>query len=88
LKLDLLNNPDQVSQKQDVAVNTAVWFFRTNKMVAPARKGDFAATTKIINGKLECKGGSEYPNQKTRVATYKRVRTCFGLGAPKKNPMC
>ena len=57
-------------------------------MATPARQGDFAATTRIINGQLECNGGSGTNNQKTRVATYRRVRNCFGLGDPPKNPTC
>jgi len=86
LGLDLLNNPDLVSQQQDVAVKTAVWFFQTNNMVGPARQGDFAATTRIINGAQECNGGPGAANQQTRVETYKRIRICFGLGQPKINP--
>ena len=88
LNLDLLNNPDMVAQQQDVAVKTAVWFFQANSMVGPARQGDFAATTRILNGPVECNGGPGYNNQVTRVNTYKRVRQCFGLGEPTINPMC
>jgi len=69
-------------------VKTAVWFYQTNNMAVPARQGDFAATTRIINGPLECNGGPEANNQQTRVATYKRIRQCFGLGEPKINPTC
>ena len=88
LGLDLLNNPDLVSERQDVAVNSAVWFFQANNVVDPARRGDFAATTKIINGPQECNGGPGAAKQQTRVETYKRVRQCFGLGEPKINPTC
>jgi len=77
-----------VEQQQDVGVKTAVWFYNQNKMGTPAKQGDFAATTRIINGQLECHGGSGYSNQLTRVATYKRIRRCFGLGEPTKNPVC
>jgi len=88
LGLDLLNNPDLVSQRQDVAVKTAVWFYRTNNMAGPAQQGDFAATTRIINGQQECNGGPGATNQKQRVVTYKRIRQCFGLGEPRRNPTC
>ncbi len=57
-------------------------------MVGPARQGDFAATTRIINGAQECDGGPGADSQKQRVATYKRIRLCFGLGEPKINPYC
>ena len=88
LGLDLLNNPDLVDGQQDVAVETAVWFFQANNMVDPARQGDFAATTRIINGAQECDGGPGAANQQTRVATYRRVRQCFGLGDPTIDPTC
>ncbi|CAF4111467.1 unnamed protein product, partial [Adineta steineri] len=40
------------------------------------------------NGNLECNNGSEAANQQTRVATYERIRSCFGLGPPTINPTC
>ncbi|CAF1376746.1 unnamed protein product, partial [Adineta ricciae] len=88
LGVDLLSDPDLIEKQQDLAVKTAIWFYKTNKMDVPAKQGDFAATTRIINGKLECSGGSGAAKQKKRVESYKRIRKCFGLGEPKKNPMC
>ncbi|CAF1343350.1 unnamed protein product [Adineta ricciae] len=88
LGVDLLSDPDLIEKQQDLAVKTAIWFYKTNKMDVPAKQGDFAATTRIINGKLECNGGSGAAKQKKRVESYKRIRKCFGLGEPKKNPMC
>ncbi|CAF1333069.1 unnamed protein product [Rotaria sordida] len=73
---------------QALAVKTAVWFYNANNMAGPAKQGDFAATTRIINGALECNGGSGYNNQMTRVATYRRIRYCFGMGEPNRNPVC
>ncbi|CAF3339864.1 unnamed protein product [Rotaria socialis] len=87
LGVDLLNNPDLVATNLMIAVKTAVWFFKTNNMEGPARRGDFAATTRILNP-IECNGGSGYQNQLTRVATYRRVRQCFNLGSPTINPIC
>jgi len=57
-------------------------------MDEPAQRGDFAATTRIINGARECNGGPGASSQQTRVQTYKRVRQCFGLGEPTINPTC
>jgi predicted chitinase len=88
LSLDLLNNPDWVEQREDLAVKTAVWYYQTNKMDGPARQGDFAATTRIINGPVECNNGPGAARQQQRVATYIRIRHCFGLGAPSQNPTC
>ncbi|CAF1571311.1 unnamed protein product [Adineta ricciae] len=88
LGVDLLSNPDLVETNDKLAVSTALWFYRTQGMSEPARRGDFAATTRIINGHLECNGGSGYSHQLSRVETYKRVRQCFNLGPPKINPIC
>ncbi|CAF1102411.1 unnamed protein product [Rotaria sordida] len=88
LGIDLLANPDIVENDPKTAVNTALWFYNANGMAAPAQRGDFAATTRIINGAVECDNGPGYNNQLTRVATYKRVRQCCGLGEPSINPVC
>ncbi|CAF4974562.1 unnamed protein product [Rotaria sp. Silwood1] len=88
LGLDLLADPDMVENDPKVAVNAALWFYKANGMAAPAQRGDFAATTRIINGQLECNNGPGYNSQLTRVATYKRIRLCFNLGAPTINPVC
>ncbi|CAF3297812.1 unnamed protein product [Rotaria socialis] len=88
LGVDLLNNPDLVEQQQDLAVKTAIWFYNANNMAGPAKQGDFAATTRIINGALECNGGPGFSNQMARVGTYRRVRQCFSLGEPNRNPVC
>ncbi|CAF2671512.1 unnamed protein product [Rotaria sp. Silwood2] len=88
LGVDLLGDPDKVENDPKLAVSTALWFYKANGMAAPAQRGDFAATTRIINGPLECDNGSGYSNQLARVATYKRVRQCFNLGEPSINPVC
>ncbi|CAF1221734.1 unnamed protein product [Rotaria magnacalcarata] len=87
LGVNLLSNPDLVATNLKIAVQTAVWFFKANNMEGPARRGNFAATTRILNP-IECNGGSGYQNQLTRVATYRRVRQCFNLGSPTINPIC
>ncbi len=88
LDLDLLKHPDLVSNLEDVAVDTAIWFYQANNMEQPAEQGDFAATTRILNGPQECDGGPEAQNQLTRIQAYERIRLCFGLGPPTINPMC
>jgi predicted chitinase len=86
LGVDLLAEPDLVEQREDLAVKTALWFYNTNRMDVPARQGDFAATTRIINGQIECNTGSA--SQLRRVETYRRIRRCFNLGEPTRNPVC
>ncbi|CAF1338047.1 unnamed protein product [Didymodactylos carnosus] len=88
VSLDLLNNSDWVSERPDVAVQTAVWHFSVTSMFVPARQGDFAATSRIINEIQECDGGPGDPMQKTRVKTYKRIRQCFGLEEQARKLTC
>ena len=88
LGVDLLSNPDLVEEQLVLSVKTALWYYKTNGMDVPAQQGDFAATTRILNGAIECNGGPGATNQAQRVATYERIRPCFGLGAPTKNPTC
>jgi predicted chitinase len=88
LGVDLLNNPDLVEQEQDLAAKAALWFYKRNQIDGPARRGDFAATTRIINGNLECDEGPSVVNQHRRVETYKRIRQCFGLGESTIYPIC
>jgi hypothetical protein len=88
LRVDLLNNPDLLEQEQDLAAKAAIWFYKSNRMDGPARLGDFAATTRIINGNLECDGGPSAANQHQRVESYRRIRQCFGLGEPAIYPTC
>jgi len=79
LAVNLLHNPDLVANDPNLSVTTALWFYTANNMNTPAQQGNFAATTKIINGALECNHGSEYNNQVTRVQTYIRIAKCFGF---------
>ena len=88
LGIDLLNNPEWISEKDDLAVKTAVWFFQENNVITPARQGNFSKTTELINGKQECNSGPQAHKQTIRIETYKRVRTCFHLGEPSGNLKC
>ena len=60
-------------------------FSQANNLIGPARPGDFAAPTRIINGPRECNGGSGAVSEQTRVATYLQVRLYFNLGASTSN---
>jgi putative chitinase len=46
----LIDNPDQVSTDQSVALKTAMWFWNTNNINALADKNDIIGVTKKING--------------------------------------
>ncbi|CAF1060314.1 unnamed protein product [Didymodactylos carnosus] len=84
LGADLLGNPDLVAQSDRLACATALWFWNANGMAGPAQQGNFAATTRIINGALEC--GQSY--QQNRINHYQKVRRCFGLGEETNNLWC
>ena len=88
LGLDLLGNPDLVAQSDKIAADTALWFYRANGMNGPAQRGDFAATTRIINGPQECNNGPNAANQRLRVERYQAMRQCFGLGQTTNNVWC
>ncbi|CAF4720572.1 unnamed protein product [Rotaria sp. Silwood1] len=76
LGVDLLADPDKVENDPQLAVSTALWFYNANGMAAPAQIGDFAATTRIINGALECNNGPGYANQLTRYkASLRKIKT-------------
>ncbi|GLJ06624.1 hypothetical protein SUGI_0043310 [Cryptomeria japonica] len=72
--LPLLNNPDLVAQKPDIAFKTSIWFWMINSnchkaMTSPDGKG-FSGTIRAINGG-ECGGGSPSAVQ-NRVNLYKK----------------
>ncbi|UJR08270.1 hypothetical protein I4U23_012542 [Adineta vaga] len=76
LGVDLLKNPEKVSESDTLAAATALFFWNANDMGRPAREGNFGATTQIINA-IEC--GSTL-KQENRIKRYQKVRKCFGLG--------
>ena len=78
LNVDLLADPDQVAQSDRIAAATAIWYYTTTGMSEPGARGDFAATTRILN-KHECKDNAGHHLQQARVNTYQRIRQCFGL---------
>jgi len=74
---DLLANPDQVEWDDDIAWETAIWFWNANGCQSPARNSRFGDTTRIINS-MECNGGNT-PAQDSRVNRYQTLRKCLGL---------
>ncbi|CAF0773200.1 unnamed protein product [Adineta ricciae] len=75
LGVDLLKNPEKLSESDTLAAAAALAFWNANDMGRPAREGNFGATTQIINA-IEC--GST-PQQSNRIKRYQKVRKCFGL---------
>lgn len=73
LGLNLLADPEMVSQSQDVAWRTAQWYWDTK--VPPS---SFGGTIDAINGAQECDGGN--PGQvSSRVTQYRRIADILGV---------
>ncbi|PVU87557.1 hypothetical protein BB561_006292 [Smittium simulii] len=69
----LLLNPDQVSSSEQISWDVSFWYWkdrvRTSQLVLG---GNFGASTDMINGALECRGG--YADKaKKRFELYKKV---------------
>lgn len=78
----LLNNPDSVAQDDSLAWKTAFWFWSKNVHdAAGVQQGRFGASTKAINGGLECSAPGNQQAQK-RYEMYGKVRAAFGLSGP------
>ena len=78
LGLDLLNNPDLVSQSDKVAAATAIWYYKQTGMHELAQQGHFGGTTRRLN-KYQCASKQGYAIHLTRVNVYQKVRSCFAL---------
>lgn len=85
--LDLLNNPDLVSQSDRVAAATAIWYYRETGMNELAYQGNFGSTTRRLN-KYQCSSKAGYYKQMMRVNIYQEVRKCFNLPKASVNLMC
>ncbi|KAG4076278.1 hypothetical protein HA402_014827 [Bradysia odoriphaga] len=77
----LVTDPDQVASNENLAWNTAFWFWKVNVHgQAGVSNGFFGATTKAINGFLECSGNNSVARK--RFEMYGKVRAAFGLNGP------
>ncbi|EJW02692.1 hypothetical protein EDEG_02924 [Edhazardia aedis USNM 41457] len=75
---ELLKNPGLVASNPDIAIKTAIWFWKEIVRVAEGVKDNhFGATTKAINGPLECGTGSETPAK--RYGIYKKVAEVLSI---------
>jgi len=87
LGLDLLNNPDLVSQSDRVAAATAIWYYRETGMDQLAQHGHFSDSTRRLN-KYHCSSKYGYLMQLARVKIYQQVRKCFSLPETSVNLIC
>ncbi|CAL5068650.1 unnamed protein product [Urochloa decumbens] len=84
LKFDGLGNPDVVAQDVGIAFKTALWYWMTN--VHQVMPQGFGATTRAINGAVEC-DGKNTDRMNARVGYYRQY--CQQLGVdPGGNLTC
>ncbi|WP_434115835.1 glycoside hydrolase family 19 protein [Paraburkholderia caffeinilytica] len=72
LGVDLIANPDLLATDDTLAARSAAWFWSAHGCNEAADKGDFAQTTRIINGPA-------MDQQAKREACYAAAKTAFGL---------
>jgi len=76
----LVSQPDAAASDVYVAWQTSMWFWKSRVHNAPGvQDGHFGASTRAINGALECDG----PNQniaRQRFEMYKNTRNALNLG--------
>lgn len=85
--LDLLKNPNLVSESEKIAASTAIWYFKETGMDKLAQEGFFANTTRKLN-EYECQGKAGYHMQAARIKTFQRILPCFNLPHVEENLIC
>ncbi|TMW57795.1 hypothetical protein Poli38472_014398 [Pythium oligandrum] len=82
LGVDLLNKPELVGTDKTVTWQTALWYWMTPQggkgVIHDIVAGDFAQSTNIINGGLEC-GGPSKANEQQRIEYYKKICSALGV---------
>ena len=76
----MVYDADAVARDEYIAWDTAFWFWKVNVHSRPGvAEGQFGATTRAINGVLECDGGPYEYVARQRFQNYLTVRSAFGL---------
>jgi len=83
----LVNDPDMVARDENVAWQTAFWYWKANVHSDPGvLAGQFGSATKKINGGLECNPcRAACPK---RFELYQKVLRAFGETSPASNAGC
>ncbi|KAK6090032.1 hypothetical protein P3W45_000920 [Vairimorpha bombi] len=75
----LFDNPDMVSEDPELGAKVSNWYWKSRVETAPGVSDfKFGATTKAINGALECTG-SNIEQSKKRYEFYKAVAGALGV---------
>ncbi|WP_233873978.1 glycoside hydrolase family 19 protein [Paraburkholderia adhaesiva] len=72
LGVDLVSHPDELATDDHLAARSAAWFWASHGCNEAADRGDFAATTRIINGPA-------MDGQVRRETYWAAARTAFAL---------
>ncbi|KCZ76778.1 hypothetical protein H311_02220 [Anncaliia algerae PRA109] len=76
---ELYKNPEKVSEDPKIAMDVSIWFWQNRVANQPGvKEGQFGATTKAINGPIECSGGGNDTPQK-RYDIYTKVAKILGV---------
>jgi predicted chitinase len=76
----LLTNPDQVAKSEQVAWQTALWYWSKRVHILNSVKtGSFGSSTSAINGAWECFGNGNATRAMERFAVYVKVMKAFNL---------
>ncbi|GMH39231.1 hypothetical protein BSKO_07129 [Bryopsis sp. KO-2023] len=93
LGVDLLSNPNKILMDDKLSWKTALWYWDLDIAGASShtvawRDLNFGATTRKINGALECDNGPSSRSQLSRARNYRSIAKCMGLAPVKTNLFC
>jgi basic endochitinase B len=79
----IVADPNKVSASADFAFGTAIWFWMTSRSAkgichAAILNNDFAMTTNIINGGIEC-NADPASKQHSRIILFKQFAAALGI---------
>ncbi|KAF9763878.1 Endochitinase EP3, partial [Nosema granulosis] len=76
---ELFQNPEKVAEDPELGAKVSVWFWQKKVATAPGvSDNQFGATTKAINGALECTG-SNLEKSKNRYKIYKDLAEILNI---------
>ncbi|CAD27103.1 ENDOCHITINASE [Encephalitozoon cuniculi GB-M1] len=85
---ELYNNPEKVSEDPNLGADVSIFYWESRVANAPGvKENHFGATTKAINGALECTG-SNTDKSKKRYEIYMALVEAFGVNNPADESGC
>ncbi|AFN83687.1 endochitinase [Encephalitozoon romaleae SJ-2008] len=85
---ELYNNPEKVAEDPNLGADVSIYYWESKVANAPGvKENHFGATTKAINGALECTG-SNVDKSKKRYEIYTALVEAFGISNPADESGC